>query len=236
MMGFWDESNAVRNGFLLGPLGAVFSNQHAQQAPPEEVPVGMRAQEHLDNKIKENTQNKMAYEQLCKEREQSHATEVPPDHKREYPDVYVNGKEVDMVTVTVDPTTNQHWIRDDSHAWRHAAHHNKGAIKDHAGVMRAIRAVDTHGVAPSTTSQAEVASMIRGVPKWTKRCVADSTRGYRTGDYTYGGIIDDGDLPTISKMLYEGRVPNTPDYIVEQDVWAERNRRNRVFDCDGWCR
>jgi len=96
------------------------------------------------------------------------------DTPKGFPDVYVNGEDV---TVTIDPMKNQHWIRDGSH--RHDVSRMRGAIKDHAGVVRAQKIADKGQYRWFELPQTFVPSSkeIDAMPKLTPRCVANSSRG-----------------------------------------------------------
>ena len=188
---------------------------------------GFTAQAHLEWDPKYSS--KYDSELLERERVASHAKEVPPEGQRGYPDVYVNGADVDAVTVTIDPLKNAHWIRDDSHAHRHAATQQRGALKDHAGVMKALSIVSQ---APSLeTTFIPTSDMLDALDKLTPRCVQNSTRGYRgapaSGTY--------GKLPTISKRIWDGVYRDVPDWKVTRDVVMESTHasRDRSYDCSG---
>lgn len=147
------------------------------------------------------------------------------DTPKGFPDVYVNGEDV---TVTIDPVRNTHWIRDGSH--RHDVSRERGAIKDHAAVIRARKAIDDVSAPPTTfvPTSAEIDAM----PKLTPRCVANSTRGRVGSEQTRGT------LPVYSQLIYQNRLRDTPDYEVEREVWLANTHldRNRAFDCNGPCR
>ena len=184
------------------------------------------AQEHVEHEW----ENKFDFSLLEAGREQAHAKDVPPDGQRGYPDVYVNGDDVDAVTVTVDPYKNAQWIRDDSHSHRSAATIHRGALKDHAGVMRAVALVDQHPGPPTTF--VPTSTMLNGFDKLTPRCVANSTRGRtpKSGNY--------GKLPVISKQIWNNALPDVVDWQVEARMWLENTHlsRDRRFDCSGNCR
>jgi hypothetical protein len=167
-------------------------------------------------------------------RQLSHAKQVPPRNHQGYPDVYVNGPDVDNPTVTVDPWKNAHWIRDDSVYWRFPASAHRGALKDHNGVMRVAHLLDSHP-APEQTFVPTV-GQIDTLDKYSTRCIANSTRGYP------GAPSSDsyGKLWGVQKMLYTGKWPaqTRTDWQVGTDLWLENSHasRNRAFDCEGMCR
>ena len=150
---------------------------------------------------------------------------------KEYPDVYVNGD----VTVTIDPIKNAHWIRDTSH--RHAASAHRGALKDHAGVMRAMYAIDHPPVTKFSNPYPETtfiptSAMIDPLPKLTPRCILNSTRGHRGAPSS----ANYGQLPSHRALIYANALPDRHIQDVERDVWNEFRTPNRAFDCGGMCR
>ena len=151
------------------------------------------------------------------------------DTPKGFPDVYVNGEDV---TVTIDPMKNQHWIRDGSH--RHDVSQMRGAIKDHAGVVRAQKIADKGQYRWFELPQTFVPSSkeIDAMPKLTPRCVANSSRG------SVGTEQTRGTLPGISQMIYKNMLADTPDWMVENQTWLANTHldRNRAFDCTGPCR
>ena len=159
---------------------------------------------------------------LDEDRERSHAKEVPD--RPPYPDVYVNGD----VTVTVDPVGNSQWIRDDGHGHRHVATQHRGALKDHAGVMRTRHLLDQHAAPPFNF--VPTTHMLDNSLKFSARCVANSTRG----NPAIGRNENAGKLPVISALQYANRLADKPDWLVEWEQYAPTH--NRAFDCDGWCR
>jgi len=167
-----------------------------------------------------------------KDRVDAHAKEVPPPGQRGYPDVYVNGD----VTLTVDPVKTQHWIRDDSHAWRHAATAHRGDVKLHKGVIGSMQGLVQQQYAPETfipTSRHLDESL-----KLTPRCVQNSTRGKVGTRGNPGNPALKGQLPIYSQLIWQNKLPETTDWRVWRDVWMENTHlsRNRAFDCDGMCR
>lgn len=173
--------------------------------------------------------NKFDYSLLCQEREQTHAKEVPPPGQRGYPDVYVDSGDY---TVTIDPMKNTQWIRDDSHAHRSAATQHRGALKDHASVMHAVKIVDVHP-APDETF-VPTFDMLDRSKKLSQRCVSTSTHGFpmRRGN---PHSRNPGQLPHISQRIWKNQLPNKPDFLVERDQWISSTHadRNRAFDCGG---
>lgn len=146
-----------------------------------------------------------------------------------YPDVYVNGD----VTVTVDPIKNEHWIRDDGQAWRFPASRHRGALKDHAGVMRAAAAWDVPPP-PEVTFIPTVRhfeSSPINMNLFTGNCVGNSSRGMRE-------VVPDGRLPAHSNLIYKGLLTGQADWAVKQALYMENTHldRSRAFDCGGMCR
>ena len=173
--------------------------------------------------------NKFDHELMCPDR--PHAAEVPPPGQRGYPDVYVNGPEVGMVTVTIDPMKNSHWIRDDSGRAAMATH--RGALKDHEGVMRAAGLLDRHPAPPR--SYIPKSSEIDALDKFTPRCVLNSTRGY-VGAPGHKARV--GKLPRVSEMIYSNKLgegQGHEDFRAWDDVnWTYmRGNRDRSLDCGG---
>lgn len=155
---------------------------------------------------------------LDKEREQTHAQEVP--RVPEYPDVYVNGEDH---TVTIDPWKNAHWIRDDSHAWRAASTVHRGALKDHQGVIGVQHLVDQHALPQSTFLP--TVGMFDREDKFTTKCNGSSTRGRAAYDRP-------GELPPISQLIYDNALPDVPDWVVGAEQYA--GDRRRFFDDKGY--
>jgi len=145
------------------------------------------------------------------------------DTARGYPDVYVNGEDV---TVTVDPLKNSQWILPHN-ADRHASTVHRGALKDHAGVMRVQHTIDRHRV-PEETYRVPTAQ-IDDLKKYTPRSRAHSTRG-RDGAPASANY---GELPVIAQALYEDRLPDKLDFLVERETWFANTHgdRTRFFDC-----
>ena len=193
-----------------------------------------RAQQHLEHAAL--GEHYVDSEGAEKERIDSHAKEVPPPGRRGYPDVYVNGD----VTVTVDPIKNDHWIRDDSYGHKHAASRHRGALKDHNSVMRAVGFIQacesTEGETPfwsgcrPPTTFVPTSGHLNESKKLSSKCVGNSTRGY--------GKRGEGELPTFSKLIWQNRLGDKPDWLVWRDMWTENTHgsRDRRFDCGGMCR
>tara|TARA_Y100000768_G_scaffold162854_1_gene121859 strand:+ start:1885 stop:2568 length:684 start_codon:yes stop_codon:yes gene_type:complete len=176
-------------------------------------PGGAAAQIHLDY-----FKNKFDNALLDAEREQSHATQVPS--VPEYPDVYVNGEDH---TVTVDPWKNAHWIRDDSHTWRAAASLHRGALKNHRGVVGVQHLIDQHTAPPE--SFVPTSGMVDRMSKFTTKCNGSSTRGR-------AAYARPGELPPISQLIYDDRLPRVPDWVVEREQYS--GDRRRFFDDTGY--
>lgn len=144
-----------------------------------------------------------------------------------FPDVYVNGEDV---TVTVDPVKNSMWIVDE--AERHNQSTRRGALKDHAGVMAVQHLLDKHTREDVYFCPRSV--HLNGLNKWTPRCIANSSRGGNPGNT--GNDTERGKLPIISKLIWENRLADKPDWLTEAEMWASRDRDRRMFDCRGPCR
>lgn len=170
------------------------------------------AQIHLDA-----FKNKFDTALLDEEREATHAKLVPENPG--YPDVYVNGEDH---TVTVDPYKNSHWIRDDSHGWRSAATVHRGALKDHVGVMRAVRQLDRHD--GPTETFIPTSRMIDGQNKYTGKCTGTSSRGV-------GQFERPGQLPPITQLIYDNALPDKTDWRVTWEQYGPA--RTRFFDDRG---
>ncbi len=167
---------------------------------------------------------------LEEQRNQTHAKQVPPPGQRGYPDVYINGPDVDAVTITIDPYKNNHWIRDDSHAGRSQAYKHKGALKDHEGVMKVAHLLDRH--APPQNTFVPTTAQIDGLHKFSTRCIANSTRGRRGAPAS----ANYADLPILTQRLYDWKWerPVKWDWQIEQEMYlANHLDRNRAFDYGG---
>ena len=150
-----------------------------------------------------------------------HAHLHASDTARGYPDVYVNGEDH---TVTIDPLKNAQWILPHN-AERHSFTVHRGALKDHAGVMRVAGALDKHPPPPGVF--VPTASEIDAMDKYTPRCTHNSTRGRASHGDRWGK------LPTISQGIYNGAFVGKPDWAVDTEVNMERTHgdRTRFFDC-----
>ena len=176
------------------------------------------AQEHLETALQNNY--RFSEEQVRQWREQSHLVPADP----EYPDIYTNFD----VTATVDPVGHKHWIIDDAN--RHHASDHRGRAKNHSAVLDTIRHLNS-GPAPPRTF-IPTSNMLDSSLKFSARCVANSTRG----DVKIGRSEDAGELPVISQLVWEDKLPRAPDWAVDRMLQLERNLPNRAFDCEGWCR
>ena len=150
----------------------------------------------------------------------THSSVVPPKGRRGYPDVYVNKD----VTVTVDPIKNAHWVRDDSH--RHPASVHKGALKDHAGVMRAVSIIKKGSKVPRTYMP--TTKDIDRLDKYSSLDISNSTRGHHYPSRP-------GKLPGFTKMIYDGDLYRMT-YTTETERLQYAPARDRRFDCSGPCR
>ena len=150
-------------------------------------------------------------------RTSSHTHEVPPKEFREYPDIYVNGCDAGIVTKTVDPMKNASWIVDGD--GRHVSSVHRGAIKDHDGVMRALRLLDQHE-APKRTFM-PTSKMIDPMHKLSGRARDNPKLGR---DNTYA---DDGELPIYSKMIYENKLPYKLEWLAEREQWLSESHMDR---------
>lgn len=146
-----------------------------------------------------------------------HANDAP----RGYPDVYVNGEDV---TVTVDPLKNAQWLLPHN-SERHSFTVHRGALKDHASVMRVAGAVDSHEAAP--VNFLPTRQMIDGLPKFTPRCTHTSSHGRANHGAEWGK------LPAISQGIYNNLFADKPDWLIEQEVnfMSTHADRTRFFDC-----
>ena len=104
-----------------------------------------------------------------------HAKDTP----RGYPDVYVNGDDVDAVTVTIDPLKNAQWILPHN-ALRHSYSVHRGALKDHASVMRVKHLLDEHTAPPESyevpTSDIDKLDFLVEREMWLANTHLDRTR------------------------------------------------------------
>lgn len=141
-----------------------------------------------------------------------------PKHPEEYK-AYVNKD----VTVMVEPMRNHHWIRDDSHGWKHAAHMLRGSIKDNAGLMRTRRHLDVHPAPPLTFTPS--ITDIDALPKFGKVGPCVDGNG-KTGFARYERR---GELPAISQLKYWGLDQPTD---VEPGQWRPSSFE-RFFDQSG---
>ena len=172
-------------------------------------------QQHLDS----TPQNKFWVDHIAEEDAKTNAKHIPEG----YPDVYVNGEDV---TVTVDPIKNNYWIM--HKGYRHAYAQARGALKDHAGVIRVQHYIDKHHEA-SAPNFLPTSTHIDALDKFTSKCVRNSTRG---------DVIpkNPGKLPPISKMLYDNALLDQPDWVIDAEMWRFLDRDDRRFDCTGPCR
>ena len=152
-----------------------------------------------------------------------HASDTP----RGYPDVYVNGEDV---TVTVDPLKNAQWVLPHN-ADRHSFTVHRGALKDHAAVVETqyLQQQQQQYQPSSADNYTPDIAYFDRADKFTPRCTHNSSRGKAAHGARWGK------LPTISKMRYDGTLPNTPDFVVEAQVNLENTHlsRTRFFDCSG---
>ena len=156
---------------------------------------------------------------------------------RGYPDVYVNGKDAMIPTVTVDPLKNAQWMLPHN-AERHSFSVHRGALKDHASVMETQRLVDK-GATGSYSSEAEglklealrhfmpTSKMIDNADKFTPRCTHNSTRGVARHGPGWGK------LPIVSQLLYKNLLRDKPDWLVETEVVLANTHASRDRSYDG---
>jgi hypothetical protein len=151
--------------------------------------------------------------------ERMHASMEP----RGFPEVYVNQD----VTITIDPPTKngQMWIRDKDDAHLRECARERGATKDKAGVMRALEVLKQQPQ-PDHTFVAH-SEHLAALDKYSGKCVADSTHGERHHAQWVDMV---GDLPVISKLIWENKLPDTPSYTIERQMWSQRYANNRAFD------
>lgn len=149
--------------------------------------------------------------------ESLHAATTP----RGYPDVYVNGEDV---TVTIDPIKNAQWLLPHN-SERHSFTVHRGALKDHASVMRVVGALDKHE--PQPVNFMPTKRLIDPLHKFTPRCTHNSSRGRAQHGKDWGK------LPVISQGIYQNRFSDKPDWMIEAEVIAMNTHadRTRFFDC-----
>jgi hypothetical protein len=197
------------------------------------------AQEHLDIPMHRDAAMGKVWEQ---EREATHAV----DRITTWPDVYVDDGDV---TVTIDPMTNEHWMRDDSTFWRHSVSRHRGALKDHAAVTHTMALLSPDGAPPETFTPA--VSQIDQMDKFTPLCVASSTHGRRMGSNDGAGVLYAhrrgeyveserfGKLPELSQRVYSGLLRdrfNQKALDYENQPLTYTRATDRAFDCGGNCR
>ena len=187
-----------------------------------------------------------------------------------YPDCY-GGTCDDTLVVDAAwaHNANTHWIRESSN--RHTASRHRGALKDHAAVTRVKRLIDYGGTVGDSRIYADTgcgysfpflsytgetkwsskypavtfiptSKMIDKEPKWTTRCIKNSTRGHKG----FPATKNYGELPMYTQMIYDGTLVGKNETLqptpwgpgnFKLDVdYFERNRSDRRFDCEGWCR
>ena len=154
-----------------------------------------------------------------------HASSIPTG----FPDVYTHRD----VTVPIDPMNKGHnmWIRDD--AGRAAAAEARGALKDHDAVLQPVSLVNAKPDMPETF--VPTSNMLNSALKYSAKCISSSTHG-REGRLVSKSAMK-GQLPIISRMIWDNRLQDKPDWLVDSDMWAEhRFDRSRAFDCRGMCR
>ena len=190
--------------------------------------------------------SKFMRDQAERDRNESHAHEVPPPGQRGYPDVYINGSDVDAVTVTVDPVSNSHWIIDDSYAKRNTSSANRGALKDHAAVVHTVKLLNKN-TGPFVSDQLPTDNLRSFIPtsnildnldKFSPKCLATSTHGRKTfinerGHQSSGDRY--GKLPYVSAMIYRNALRDVVDYQINDQLYLAQTHanRDRSFDCSG---
>lgn len=150
--------------------------------------------------------------------ERPHATEEP----RGYPECYVNCDE----TLMIDPPTKnaQMWIRDPDDVHLREMSNRRGALKNHAGVMRALEVVKQ----PDTPVRNFVphSEHLDALDKFTGKCVGNSTLGDRL-HWKWQDKV--GGLPIIHKLIWENQLSDVPSYVIEKQMWSQRYANNRAF-------
>jgi hypothetical protein len=179
-----------------------------------------------------------------------HASDTPNG----YPDVYVGcdgpcnpHERPEGYTVTIDPLKNAMWMLP-GHEERHSYSVHRGALKDHAGVVAVARVAgqEDPNAAPERNF-VPTSQMLDCAPKYTPGCVQNSTRGFARRDaegqligYDQYGIRapTSGRLPAISQAIWENKLIDKPDWLVEREQWLRSTHlgRDRRFACEGWCR
>ena len=132
---------------------------------------------------------------------------------------------------------------------------HRGALKDHAGVVRAARIAgqpDPNAAPPR--NYLPTSRDLDNSLKFTPHCNANSTRGWfgklkDMGDRTFGikyetgeagqmQMKNDGRLPVISQAIWQNKLIDKPDWLVDRELHLRQTHlnRDRRFDCTGWCR
>lgn len=174
------------------------------------------AQDHLSDVVDHSDD----FEQAALDRNMSHAKYKPS----EVPDVYINGKDVDNPTITVDPVGNAQWNVHDGVAHKFWKTTYRGRALNHQKVERLDHMLDIHP--PHAETFVPTSYHLDRSLKYSGRCAHNSTRGY--------SLPGDGQLPSLSRMVWEGYLITKPDWVIEREQWAPG--RDRAFDCGGWCR
>lgn len=156
-----------------------------------------------------------------------HADDTPGD----IPDVYVNGEDL---TVTVDPIKNLQWVLPHN-AERHSFTAKRGALKDHKGVLDTQRLLDDrvryggdHFGYEAADNFVPTTGMLDGLPKFSPKCVANSTRGP-------GMNMNRGELPAITDAIYKNQLRDVPDWFITEELRMANTHldRTRFFDIGG---
>ena len=180
------------------------------------------------------------YERHAQERKESHTNPVPL-----HPVMPMNYLPDDGVTVVADHVRHKGNGRvyvDDATAYRIEDAALRGKIKDHVGYLRALAGREQ--VAPARVFE-PTASMFTNLPKYV-----NATHNYRGQEGTQGilhprlhghsgrgwaSYENPGKLPTISKLIYDGALPELTSQEAERRQWLEHSKLPRSYNCKLEC-
>ena len=174
-----------------------------------------------------------------------HASDIPSG----YPDVYVGcdrpgwcnpHERPEGFTVTVEAQTRRglaQWMLP-GHEERNSLSIHKGALQDHDGVVRVacIAGQPDPNAAPEVNF-VPTSAMLDCAPKYTPYCTERASHGWnrrREENRDYSS----GQLPAISQAIWDNKLIDKPDWLIEREQWLRSTHfgRDRRFDCEGWCR